>query len=67
MMNLFDEERIMESYIKSEQQEAVREEDKNIAIRLIEMGKMSLDDISVAVKLPLDEVKKLELEVKQLV
>lgn len=66
MMSLYDEEEVMRSYIKSERYEAEQDKARKTAIRLIRLGKMSLDDIAEATELPLDVVKELEIEVMQL-
>lgn len=74
MMTLFDEEEVLKSYIKSERYEAAQEasekatleNQKETAIRLIEMDIMSLDDIAKATKLPIDMVKELKTEATQL-
>ncbi len=63
MMSLFDEEQIMNSFIRSERHDEARE----TAERLIKKGKMSLDEIAECVPtLSLDELKELEAEVMQL-
>ena len=66
MMSLFDEEEIMRSYIKSERYEATLEKAKKTAIRLIKLGKMSLEDIAEVTELPLDVVQELKVEAMQL-
>lgn len=63
MMNLFDEEQIMKSFIKSERHDEARE----TAERLIKKGKMSLDEIAECVPtLSFDELRELKAEVMQL-
>ena len=67
MMNLFDEEEILKSYIRSERYEATREAAKKIAERMIRMGKLSLEEVADCVpSLSLDELKEIESEVMQL-
>ena len=70
MMSLFDEEEIMRSYIKSERyeaaEEAALEKAKKTAIRLIKLGKMSLEDIAEVTELSLDVVRELKVEAMQL-
>ena len=62
MMSLFDEEQIMKSFIKSERHDA----DRETAERMIKMGKLSLDEISLYVpSLSFDELRELEAEVLQ--
>lgn len=62
MMSLFDEEQIMRSFIKSERHDEAVE----TAVRMIKMGKLSLDEIAECVpSLSLDELKELESEVMQ--
>ena len=62
MMSLFDEEQIMKSFIKSERHDEARE----TAERMIKMGKLSLDEISLYVpSLSFDELRELEAEVLQ--
>ena len=63
MMNLFDEEQIIKSFIRSERHDA----DRETAERMIKMGKLSLDEIALCIpSLSLDELKELEAEVMQL-
>jgi hypothetical protein len=79
MMSLFDEEQIMKVYIedygnqKEEEgkkagiKEGERRTARDTAKRMIEKGKMSLDDIADCVPtLTLEELKELEAEIKQL-
>ncbi len=62
MMSLFDEEQIIKSFIKSERHDEARE----TAERMIKMGKLSLDEISLDVpSLSFDELRELEAEVLQ--
>ena len=63
MMSLFDEEQIMQSFIKSERHDAERA----MAEQLIRKGKMTLEEIADCVSsLSLDELKEIEAEVMQL-
>lgn len=63
MMRLFDEEQIMESFIRSERHDAARE----TAERLIKKGKMTLEDIAECIpSLSFDELRELEAEVMKL-
>lgn len=78
MIKFYDEEEILRSYIQSERYEAAQEaakeatvkatleNQKETAIRLIEMDMMSLDNIAKATKLPIDVVKELKTEATQL-
>lgn len=62
-MNLFDEKQIMKSFIKIER----HDEAKEIAERMIQKGKMTLEEISDYVpSLSLEELKELEGELMQL-
>ena len=62
MMNLFDEEQIIKSFLRSEKHDAYRE----TAERMIKMGKLSLEEIGLCVpSLSMDELKELEAEVMQ--
>jgi hypothetical protein len=68
MMSLFDEEQIMKTYIKSREREMAEDMAKETAKRMIQKGKMSLDEIADYVPtLSLDELKEIEAEVMQLV
>ncbi len=59
MMSLFDEEQIMKSFIKSERHDEARE----IAERMIKMGKLSIEEIALYLPtLSFDELKELEEE-----
>lgn len=66
MMSLYDEEEVMRSYIKSERYEAEQNKAKKTAIRLLKLGKMSLEDIAEATELSLDIIKELESQSMQL-
>ncbi len=63
MMNMFDKEQIMKSFIQSERHDEARE----TAERLIKKGKMTLEDIADCVpSLSFDELKELEAEIMQM-
>ena len=70
MMNLYDEEEIVRSYIRAVRYDAAQEATqkatldaaRKTAIRLIKWGKMPLEDIAEVTDLPLDAVKELEKE-----
>jgi hypothetical protein len=71
MMSLFDEEQIMKVYMEDHDRETERRTEirtaRDTAKRMIEKGKMSLDDIADCVPtLTLEELKELEAEIKQL-
>lgn len=56
-MTLFDDEQIMEAY----EQDIRNSEARETAERMIKLGKMSLDEISVCVPaLSLDELREIE-------
>ncbi len=62
MMTLFDDEQILKAYTKDIEDN--KETEKNTAKRMIKMGKLSLDEISLCVPtLSLDELRKLETDV----
>ncbi len=64
MMTLFDDEQILKAYAK----DIKNDTERNTAIKLIEMGKMSLEEIAKCVPtLSMEELKELEAEVLQLV
>lgn len=63
MMTLFDDEQILKAYTKDIKDDTER----NTAIKMIEMGKMSLEEIAKCVpSLSIEELKELEAEVLQL-
>ena len=67
MMTLFDDEQILKAYTKDIKNDTARETERNTAIKLIEMGKMSLEEIAKCVpSLSMEELKELEAEVLQL-
>jgi hypothetical protein len=72
MMSLFDEEQIMDVFIKDRTREATKiatkKADMETAKRLIQKGKMTLDDISDCVPgLSMQELEQIEAEVMNLV
>lgn len=67
MMTLFDDEQIMKAYEKDIKDSTAREVARETAERMIKLGKMSLEEVSVCVPaLSLDELKEIEAEVMQL-
>jgi hypothetical protein len=72
MMSLFDEEQIMKTYARDLQkqaaQEATKQAVKETARRMIAMGKMTLEEVGECVPdLTMDELRKIEAEVMELV
>lgn len=55
LMELYDQEEVMRSYVESEKYDAAKE----IAQRLLKMGKFSIEDIAVGSGLTLEEVEEL--------
>ena len=67
MMSLFDEEQIMESYIKSERYEAAQDKVKEKAILMLQKGKISVDEIQTFFpELSVEEIEEVKGEVMQL-
>ena len=71
MMTLFDDEQILKAYTKDMVDSAVKKTAKETAIetaeRMIKLGKLSLEEIAIYVPLlSLEELKKLETEMKEL-
>ena len=68
MMVLYDEEEIMRSYVESErydaQQEARYDEKVETAKRLLQMKKLSYDDVAVGSGLTIEEVEELANELQ---
>ena len=58
MMELYDEQEILKSYIESERFDIAKE----TAIRLLEIGKLSVDEVAAAAGLPKEIVLKLQKE-----
>jgi hypothetical protein len=72
MMNLFDEEQIMKTYArdlqKQAEKKATKKTAKETARRMIEKGKMSLEEIKEYVPdLTMEELREIEAEVMELV
>lgn len=66
MMTLFDDEQILKAYTKDIEDTTTHREAIETAKRMIKMGKLSLDEISLYVPtLSIDELKKLQIEVLQ--
>ena len=76
MMNFFDREEILESYIRSERYEAAQEATQEViqrvtkinVIRLIKNGRLSVDEIPTFFpELTPDDIEDIKKEVVQLV
>ena len=70
MKCLFDQEEVMEMYVRDERKEAARKKESEMAletaIRMIRDGEMSLEKIAYYLpSLSIDELKKLEAEIMQ--
>ncbi len=67
MMTLFDDEQILEAYAKDIDDNAAHREARETAERMIKMGKLSLDEITLYVpSLSMDELKELEAKIVQM-
>ena len=67
MISLFDEEQIMESYIKSERYEAAQDKVKEKAILMLQKGKISIDEIQIFFpELSEEEIEEVKDEAMQL-
>ena len=67
MMSLFDEEQIMESYIKSERYEAAQDKVKEKAILMLQKGKISIDEIQIFFpELSEEEIEEVKDEAMQI-
>ena len=71
MMNFFDKEEILESYIKSERyeaaQEATQRATKKTAITLIKHGRLSVDEIPTYFpELTSDDIEDIKKEVQSI-
>ena len=64
MMVLYDEEEIMRSYVESERYEAKHDEKIETAKRLLQMQKLTNDDIAAGSGLTIEEVEKLADELQ---
>jgi hypothetical protein len=68
MMSLFDEEQIMDVFLRDRDRETKREKDIETARILIKKGKMTLDEISECTpSLSMEELEQIEAEVMNLV
>lgn len=68
MMSLFDDEQILKTYARDIKRETQKETERQTAKRMIEKGKMSLEEIADCVSsLSMEELKEIESEVMQLV
>ena len=68
MMTLFDDDQILKAYTKDIEDNAIYREARQTAERMIRKGKMTIEEIADYVPvLSLEELKKLEAEIMQLV
>ena len=68
MMTLFDDDQILKAYTKDIEDNATYREARQTAERMIRKGKMTIEEIADYVPvLSLEELKKLEAEIMQLV
>ncbi len=68
MMTLFDDEQILKAYAKDIENHVTYREARETAERMIKMGKLSLEEIADCVPtLTMEELRKLEAEIMQLV
>jgi hypothetical protein len=68
MKSLFDEDEILDMYVKDKQREAAREAARETARVLIKMNKMSIGEIAECIPaLSIDELREIESEVMQTV
>ena len=68
MMNFFDKEEILESYIRSERYEATQRATKKTAITMIKNGRLSVDEIPTFFpEITPDDIEGIKKEVMQLV
>jgi transcription initiation factor IIE alpha subunit len=67
-MTLFDDDQILKAYTKDIEDNATYREARQTAERMIRKGKMTIEEIADYVPvLSLEELKKLEAEIMQLV
>ena len=67
MMTLFDDEQILKAYTKDIEDNVTIKTERNTAIKMIKMGKLSLEEIAECVpSVSMEELKELEEEVLQL-
>ncbi len=68
MMTLFDDDQILKAYTKDIEDNATYREARQTAERMIRKGKMTIEEIADYVPvLSLEELKKLEAEIMELV
>lgn len=59
MMELFDEQEVLRSYVQSEKHDAVEEAAKETAKRFLKMGKLSIEEVAAGSGLTVEEVEEL--------
>ena len=59
MMELFDEQEVLRSYVQSEKHDAVEEAAKETAKRFLKMGKLSIEEVAAGSGLTVKEVEEL--------
>ena len=64
MMVLYDEEEIMRSYVESERHDARYDEKVETAKRLLQMKKLSYDDVAIGSGLTIEEIEDLAGELQ---
>lgn len=66
MMTLFDEERVMKTYIASERQEASKRTAKRAVENMLKVGKMSVEEIAGCfAELSVEDIREIEKELLQ--
>ncbi|MCI8300126.1 MAG: hypothetical protein HFI69_07225 [Lachnospiraceae bacterium] len=59
LMELYDQEEVMKSYVQSEKYEAVQEAAKETAKRMLKDGTFSIDKIAELVSLPIEVIQEI--------
>lgn len=59
LMELYDQEEVMRSYVQSEKYEAVEEAAKETAKRMLEDGTLPIDKVAKFANLPIEVVKEM--------
>lgn len=68
MMTLFDEERIMQTYVANKEKEAVKENAKRTAERMLRTGKLTVEEIaSCCPELSIEDVRQMKEKMMQAV
>ena len=67
-MTLFDEERIMQTYVANKEKEAVKENAKRTAERMLRTGKLTVEEIaSCCPELSIEDVRQMKEKMMQAV